>query len=444
MKERRNTPTPLSDRLPVHQPDDRLWNGISSSLGELEAREQYEKRLATLPVHSPDQNSWAMLLRRMQRAKAYRIAGYSMMAAASLLILLMVFYQPEQGIRENTQVQAQLTDKSQGQKSGITDKSAAITTANQVPVKGSGQTASAGSSDNYYTANQDQNPEIIPSVSTLINESAILLARLSGRTELPLSGRNRYLPLYRKLEQNQRSFTAYQPADIQRNYEPVEVEPRKDRNFTLAANYLPESLENGNGTSMFHNFGLMASMGNENTRILSSVGLAYNAEHREYDVNYTQFIPITVPNPGNPADSTAIMEATGATELQGTERHQYLTYDLGLGKKLFSVGKMTTWVNTGAGIAFRLDDASLKEATIKTINQHNNSQVNNINLDIPDYNGININLIASLDFNYRIMNRLSISFAPTSRFYLKPVLLKDGNSTDSFSLGFRSGMKFDF
>ena len=444
MKERRNTPTPLSDRLPVHHPDDSLWNGISSTLGELEAQDQYEKRLANLPVHSPDQNSWALLLRRMQRAKAFRIAGYSMMAAASLLILLMVFYQPEQGIRENSQVQAQLTDKSNSQNPGIADKNTVITPSNPGLVAGSRQTASAGKSDNYYAVIEDQKQEIIPSVSSLINEGAILLARLTSRTELPLSGRNRNLPLYRKLEQNQRSFTAYQPADLQRSYETVEVEPRKDRNFTLAANYLPESLENGNGTSLFHNFGLMASMGNENTRVLSSVGLAYNAEHRDYNVNYTQFIPITVPNPGHPADSTAIMEATGATELQGTERHQYLTYDLGLGKKLFSVGKMTTWVNTGAGIAFRLDDASLKEATIKTINQHNNSQVNNISLEIPDYNGININLVASLDFNYRIMNRLSISFAPTSRFYLKPVLLKDGNPTDSFSLGFRSGMKFDF
>ncbi|MBK7174490.1 MAG: hypothetical protein IPH84_14950 [Bacteroidales bacterium] len=70
MKERRNISTPLSGRLPVHKPDDSLWNGISSSLGELEVQENYEKKLAHLPVHSPDNNSWALLLRRMQRATA--------------------------------------------------------------------------------------------------------------------------------------------------------------------------------------------------------------------------------------------------------------------------------------------------------------------------------------------------------------------------------------
>ncbi|MBK7215441.1 MAG: hypothetical protein IPH88_19615 [Bacteroidales bacterium] len=52
--------------------------------------------------------------------------------------------------------------------------------------------------------------------------------------------------------------------------------------------------------------------------------------------------------------------------------------------------------------------------------------------------------MAGLDINYRILDRLSLSFAPISRFYLKPVLEKNGSSTDSFSLGFRSGMKFDF
>jgi hypothetical protein len=52
--------------------------------------------------------------------------------------------------------------------------------------------------------------------------------------------------------------------------------------------------------------------------------------------------------------------------------------------------------------------------------------------------------MAGLDFNYKLMKRLSFSFAPVSRLYLKPVLVKNGLPTDSFSLGFRTGMKYDF
>ncbi|MBK7174489.1 MAG: hypothetical protein IPH84_14945 [Bacteroidales bacterium] len=361
-----------------------------------------------------------------------------------MLIAFLLFYQPENPFSnsQNAIVSGTIKEK--------------VTTNDKVTLSQSSETQKVSDINTQIPVSQmsegdrfshNSSPAVFASVeSSEPVQRTGFMKLLQSRTKIHLSERNRYAPLYEKNQKLHHSLMAVQPNNSN-SYpipEPFENDEKKGKNFTLAANYLPESLENGNGTSMFHNFGLMASLGNEKTRIQSSLGMAYNTEHRVYDVNYTQFIPITVPNPGQPSDSTAIMETTGATELEGTERHQYLTYDLGLGKRLFSVGKMTTWVNTGAGIAFKLDDASLRETTIKTINQHNNSQVNKIDLEIPDYNGVNINIMASLDFNYKIMDRLSISFAPTSRIYLKPVLLKEGSSTDSFSLGFRSGMKFEF
>jgi len=425
----------LSERLPVHSPDDSLWSSISAGLDALEHEKTYRERLTGLPIHRPDDALWIAILGRMRRPVYIRRVAYSVLAvAASLLLLVSILRQPEvpAGIRPEQQA-IQATKP-----------------ATPIPATNDAVTNNPVQSKTIAHAGRVQPERMVPEVTTgtqapaeavLVVENTDIAPAIA-RTQIPVNLKNRFT---RKPSKNRNSSPVYaQLPVILPKTDPYGQEEQGFRKITLAANYLPESLENGSGSSMFHNFGLMASLGNEKTRIQSSIGMAYNSEHRVYDVDYTQFIPITVPIPGTGRDSTTIMEASGASQLEGTERHQYFTYDLGVGKRLFSVGKMTTWLNTGAGLAVKLDDASLKETTIKTINQHNNSTVNHIDLEIPDYNGININLMAGLDFSYRIMDRLSLSFAPTSRYYIRPVLEKNGASTDSFSFGFRSGMKFEF
>jgi hypothetical protein len=455
MKQNRNIPgNHLSGRLPVHSPDERLWSGISSGLDNLETQQAYEERLQDLPVHHPDDSTWNLILRRMQRTRIIRISGYSFLAvAASLLLLISIFRIPEAKLDNSQTLSAigngKIPDRIEAKRN--TPVKTSVRPVNTVPnpvkyntigiplqafseSKSEGNLMEDATSFNRTSTINDQikyRPDIHP-LAPKIN-----LAYGSVVVSL------RRVPITRK----QYSEPVPTTQSIAKYYSPDPYSPKKKKSnsFDLAANYLPESLENGNGNSLFHNFGLMASLGNEKTRIQSSVGMTYNSEHRSYDVGYTQYIAITVPNPGHPTDdSTYIIPASGNSKLEGTEKHQYITYDLGVGKKLFSLGKMTTWVNTGAGFAYKLDNSSLKEKTINTIKGHNNSQVNTIDLEIPDYNKLNINIMAGLDFNYLVMDRLIISFAPISRVYLKPVLEKNGSSTDSFSLGFRSGVKFKF
>lgn len=432
----------LSERLPVHSPDDSLWSSISAGLDALENEKAYRERLAGLPTHRPDDALWSAILGRMRRPVYIRMVAYSVLAvAASLLLLVTVLRQPEvpADLRHEQQTAVATNPKPSNTRPG---QSAGIRTIVPVPEKRIAQSGKVRSRQQEEELISATITDIPASAGSVLATNIPVITPAIARTNIPVNLKNRFT---RKVPKNRNPAPLYAlvPAVLP-NSDPYEQETKGFRKVTLAANYLPESLENGSGSSMFHNFGLMASLGNEKTRIQSSIGMAYNSEHRVYDVDYTQFIPITVPIPGTGKDSTAIMEASGASQLEGTERHQYFTYDLGMGKRLFSVGKMTTWLNTGAGLAVKLDDASLKETTIKTINQHNNSQVNRIDLEIPDYNGLNINLMAGLDFNYRIMDRLSLSFAPTSRYYIRPVLEKNGASTDSFSFGFRSGMKFEF
>ena len=46
-----------------------------------------------------------------------------------------------------------------------------------------------------------------------------------------------------------------------------------------------------------------------------------------------------------------------------------------------------------------------------------------------------------IGFNYPW---LSFTFTPTSRWYLKPVLSLNNEATDNLTLGFKTGIKFDF
>jgi hypothetical protein len=57
---------------------------------------------------------------------------------------------------------------------------------------------------------------------------------------------------------------------------------------------------------------------------------------------------------------------------------------------------------------------------------------------------LNVSFITGIDFNYRFLNKLSFTFTPTSRWYFKPVLSKNNQPTDELTLGFKTGIKFDF
>jgi hypothetical protein len=132
------------------------------------------------------------------------------------------------------------------------------------------------------------------------------------------------------------------------------------------------------------------------------------------------------------------------SEYQGTEKHQYITYNLGLGKRLFNFGKFSSWINAGAGFGIQINNPDLINTATQSIKGQPNAQINTVNTDKPQYTDYNINFVTGIDFNYQIIKRLSISFAPTSRWYFKPLLTKDNQPTDELSLGFRTGMTFDF
>jgi hypothetical protein len=228
-------------------------------------------------------------------------------------------------------------------------------------------------------------------------------------------------------------------------YIPKEPETGKNKNyFALAMNYLPENIDNGTTTSLFHNVDLTASYNKEKVRFNTSIGMAYNEEELVFDMNYDVKTPVTAVGPGGSLDTVGYDVSRMESQYQGTEQHQYVTYNLGLGRKLFRIGNFSTWITAGAGFGIMINDADLIASTEKKIQNQYNAQINKVESSQPVYNDVNVNFVTGLDFNYRILKRISISFAPTSRWYFKPVLTQNNQATDELTLGFKTGMKFDF
>ena len=98
----------------------------------------------------------------------------------------------------------------------------------------------------------------------------------------------------------------------------------------------------------------------------------------------------------------------------------------------------------GAGFGILLNNPDLVAFTANSVKNQYNSLNVSVNSTKPEYNDVNVNFVTALDFNYKILNRLSITVTPTSRWYVKPVLSLDNQATDELTLGFRTGIKFGF
>jgi hypothetical protein len=208
--------------------------------------------------------------------------------------------------------------------------------------------------------------------------------------------------------------------------------------------YLPENINNGTDNSVFYNVDLTAMYNKEKVRFNTSIGMAYNQEELEISMNYDVKSPVTAMGPGGKIDTISYNTASLESEYVGSEKHQYFTYNLGLGRRLFSKGKFSTWINAGAGFGVRLNNPDLVSTTENSIKNQYNASITSVSSSKPVYNDVNVNFVTGIDFNYEVLNRLSIYFTPTSRWYFKPVLSINNQPTDELTLGFKTGVKFDF
>lgn len=450
----------LNDQLPKHSPDPGTWQNIASRLDAMDSETAYFEKLEQLPTHNPDEGTWAAILFRLNRAANLKTGIRIALAAAAGLLLFLTVSQFI-GFKQNSVIP---TPKISQKNNSLPENS------NQTAIQNSQKINIAQSTignprknpeGRNITARASENPENNPAVLSVaasepqvftednrlvfgeIFSIKMLIAYPSAHSKneriLVLKTRDSK-PLLAMLP----AKTGSDPAPAKKYYTPKEAKLGAANNFSLAMDYLPENVNNGTDNSLFHNVDLTASYNKEKVRFNTSVGMAYNTEQLEFGVNYDQMRPVTATGSNGEID-TIMYEVTNVdSQFQGTENHKYFTYNLGMGRKLFAVGRFSTWLNAGAGFALKLNNPDLTESTEKTLKVKYNAMVNSISISQPTYNDVNINFVTGIDFNYKVLKHLSLSFTPTSRWYFKTLLTKDNKPTDELTLGFKTGMKFIF
>lgn len=480
----------LSEQLPQHAADPGTWDRISASLNALDAEASFQQSLQELPVHSPDKGTWAAISGRLNKTVYYRKVFRLVVSAAAVLLLFITVYRypaveptqkhaqantnpqlsHEQALALNTGKPTRtVINQSVSKTAPALNQNMATADSPHVPVQ-----------DQKVPVNADKNPALPLTDATMqagspdINE----LETFAASTVTMYNDSTKTLALRETVqgtntdEQGKTTFTPEQivafsnPATRPYNYtsetakasmetpglsasnqglNPATPAGKSKKNhFALAMGYLPENINNGTDNSVFHNVDVTASFDKEKIRFNTSLGMAYNQEQLQISMKYDVRQPVTAVGPGGKIDTLSYNVSSLKSDYGGTETHQYLTYNLGLGRRLFSIGKFSTWLNAGAGFGVRLNNPDLAAATEKSVKNQYNAFNTSIVSSKPVYNDVNVNFVTGIDFNYKIINRIILSFTPTSRWYFKPVLSLNNQPTDELTLGFKTGLKFEF
>jgi len=485
----------LGEKLPSHSPDPGAWQRLSAKLDAMDADVAYQEKLQQLPVHSPDQGTWNLIYRRLNRIAYYKTGvRIALSAAAGLLLFFTVSrisdqYQNKENSARQVALQEQQNTPFENKKADNTAKTLAADTQNPNKNSGSKNITNAiatNSAVNKKSKTTDKEPEIVSSIISDNNatalkqesvtdnaESVALLLNTGNSTDviagtikpvqsennIPLQTQSSFIPdetlpakeIINTTEEprsilfEKESYPTTASAYLKQYPSPqAPVHTGNKNHVGLAMNYLPENIYNGTDNSLFHNVDLTASYNKEKVRYNTSLGMAYNEEQIKFEMNYDINTPVTALGPGGHLDTLSYNVSNMESEYMGTEKHKYVTYNLGVGRRLYTKGKFSTWLNAGAGFGIKLNEPDLIAATASSIKGQYNSQRVNVSSTKPVYNDVNVNFVTAINFNYKIINKLSISFTPTSRWYFKPVLSLNNQATDELTLGFMSGLKFEF
>lgn len=449
MQENSSKNTHLSGRLPVHHPDDSLWNSIEGQLDADEKERAYFAALQKLPLHTPDNSLWFAIERRLGGFVYRRAILWTTGIAASLLLMFGIF----NSLNNSNPVQKEISQNNN--KITVHHPEAAVVSAKNPESDHINNTSSlpyAGQKSvvNHHPASQTtkSSSEII--VAGLAENNATVTNQQIAMNDdpQPVIENTGVEPAGTSDADNTVSilFNGEKPVvipDYYTNYPEPAPANHPVRSFALGMNYMPEQVTANAGVALMNTFDLGATYSGDMYRVQSSIGLSYNKAEFTYDLAYNQVVEIPVQLPGQRPDTMELVTSNSFSNLTDIEKHQYLTYSLGAGRKLISKGKLSAWLNAGAGIAVKLDKSNTYDETVSKIqHQETHGNIEEIKTNLPSFSSYYFNLHSGIDINYQIFKRLSLSFTPNTRYYLHPVLESENESSDKFSIGFTSGLKF--
>ena len=447
MQENSNsTNSDLNSRLPLHHPDNSLWNAIEQRLVVAEQEQAYLAKLQELPVHKPDNTLWHSIESRLGGVNYRSALLWTSAIAASFVLLIGIFNLLNKPNPVNHELSENIKESITSEQNSALQKTAPelIKTVASIPSKISPaltRRSKKNSNNNQDIINHLKISEseiaqkvVIPETETVAENA------LNAAIEIP--GTDNYSNADNTSHVIKAGEIPIQLQDLTYNPEPDDNKSRI-KSFSLGLEYLPEQVTANAGVAMINGIGVGATLSGDKFRVQTSIGLAYNKTNFNYDLSYSQVVKELVYLPGQGYDTLRREYKSDFSNLNSNEEHQYFTYNAGAGRKIISKGKLSAWLNAGAGIGVKLDKANNREETVSKI-QHLDTygNIEDIEIDLPSFNGYYFSLNSSLDFNYLILKRLSISIAPITRYYLQPVMITEGETPDKFSFGFTSGIKF--
>jgi hypothetical protein len=411
----------LSEQLPLHSPDPGTWQNLASRLDAMDAEVAFQQKLEELPVHSPNAATWSIINSRLNRIGYYKTAVRVALSVAAGLLLFFTVSKITENYRQTPAIATLSHQKHPNNKSTAPDNSNTIAAQKIKPGIETNDTKANTSvkvkPGNSVSLQQDQNE--VPPATALITELPDNNIELA--MDVPLQAEDisepiaqnsiiheESLPANTLTNNSSESEVSILLKDRQNNttsppvkyYTPKDPKTGSNKNhFALAMNYLPENIDNGTNTSLFHNVDLTASYNKEKVRYNTSLGMAYNEEQLVFEMNYDIKTPMTAPGPGGQVDTIGYNVSKMESQYQGTEKHQYITYNLGLARRLFSTGKFSTWISAGAGFGIQVNNPDLIAETAKSIKGQYNVLVTNPNTDQPVYNDVNVNFVTGLDLS---------------------------------------------
>jgi hypothetical protein len=241
--------------------------------------------------------------------------------------------------------------------------------------------------------------------------------------------------------------------------------PAQSKKIAIGLDFLSQPFDNGVNQTHLQNLNLSATLKKNKVRFYSGIGYAYTSERsasvRQDKMAYAASpasMSYTLVN--SSAAVTGAMDAYSAaknslpdpavqslfTSLVASPvpaNHPFLTYDLGASARLFGNERISGWATAGSGIALKLDRKSSRETDIAAINTILANNQSPYAIPYNNYKTINLSLITGFQLDYCIIKRISLLVEPSARFYLFPLFDGYLNRTDSFSLGIKTGLKYD-
>lgn len=439
----------FGNRLPVHSPEDALWNRIESRLDQADNEKAYYEKLQNLPQHKPDSKLWFAIERRLGMASYRRAILWTSGIAASLILSIGIINSLNNTDSANPEISQQ--NQNLPSQSVPSDSDLASKTSDKVTQITSLQVIKKAKNTHRTKPKADpvNNANFLAESATTNNSLNSLAENTTNTTESLQSNKDNIVVADNSGAGN--TSTVFQvdekPIVFQDlNLNPYPVEPEinsENRFFSLAMDYLPEQITANAGTALINSIGVGATYQGAKYRVHTGIGLAHNTADFTYDLSYNQTINVPVYIPGQGYDTLRYTNNSEFSNLNSSEEHQYFTYNLGGGRVLFSKGKFSLWLNAGASVALKLDKSNNHDETIsklKDLDTHGN--IDDIETNLPVFNRYYFNLNTGLDFSYNIFKRLSLTVAPVTRYYITPVIQSQGETPDKYSLSFMSGLKY--